>query len=136
MNYLTDYQIRKKQRSDTFVRKMEEHYNIKEITTKIQARNGTRSFLSPCGGKYAVYKSGMVRKIIKTTLFNQYSCWQLNKTFTQEQRHSYVGEYGEIKTNKYTSKSRILVRGEIGRLTYLLNHLIKNRGVKVLYTLR
>ena len=99
---------------------------IKEITSRRQARNGTREFELPIKNNWpgnqknatfirvASFKTGYVR--------NQnsgYSNYQLNKTkknFEKEFSNGY----------DYYSTERILIPSERDRLEYLLHYCIKN----------
>ena len=99
---------------DAFVRQLLVKYNIKDVTTQRQALNGTREFEFPvstynntneCYKKWlkkqgrslkdtprlriACFKSGYVRKQNGT-----YSPYQLNKTYNQNRRHTYLTKDG------------------------------------------
>jgi len=100
--------------------------DIKEVTSRRQARNGTREFELPIKNNWpgnqknatfirvASFKTGYVR--------NQnsgYSNYQLNKTkknFEKEFSNGY----------DYYSTERILIPSERDRLEYLLHYCIKN----------
>ena len=130
MNHYQELEIK---RSNDIVNTMLTKYGIKEITTKIQKKNGTRRFVLPkqnefAGHEFGVYKSGMVRKLVHSR-FQQYTCYQLNKQYQQEVRGTYMNSDGEIYTNKYKGTARALIYTEPARLTYLLQYLIKNYGI-------
>ena len=82
MNTLTDWQARRKELEEKYVELMLAKYPLlTDVTTNIQRKNGTRMFeldhkeYGLC--RFATYKTGMVRKIIRTR-FNELSCYQLN----------------------------------------------------------
>jgi hypothetical protein len=130
MNHWQELEIKQ---SNDIVDTMLTKYHIKEITTKIQKKNGTRMFTLPKnsefpGHEFGVYKSGMVRKLLRSR-FQQYTCYQLNKQYQQEVRGTYMNSDGEIYTNKYKGTARALIYTEPARLTYLLQYLIKNYGI-------
>jgi len=112
--------------------------NIKDVSTRRQARNGTivwrLPILSDAKGKYleyASFKSGYVR--------NQgvdcHSNWQCN---TRKAAESYYPEYEwkdgyQVKTGKYIKwKTRTcnLIPIEIDRLEYMMKYIIKNEFIK------
>jgi len=119
---------------DAFVELMEDEYGIKEITSKTQKKNKTRMFEIPSGETFGVYSSGMVRKVIRSTLLNQYTCYQLNRCHNQESRAMYLNEDGTFKTMVYHGKGRIPIYDEMARLKYLLDYLIKNYDLEKLKT--
>ena len=130
MNHWQELEIKM---SNDIVDNMLTKYHIKEITTKIQKKNGTRVFKLPKhsefpGHEFGVYKSGMVRKLLRSR-FQQYTCYQLNKQYQQEVRATYMNSDGDIYTNKYKGTARALIYSEPARLTYLLQYLIKNYGI-------
>ena len=81
MEKMNDYQREKQALEDAFARNMLLRYDIREVTTRRQAKNGTRAFEFPVSSlspktrygnvkpsdfpklRMAVYKSGMVRKL-------------------------------------------------------------------------
>ena len=117
---------------DAFVRQLLVKYNIKEVTTQRQAINDTREFEFPVSThqntnefykkwlkskgmslndtprlRIACFKSGYVRKQNGT-----YSPYQINKTYNQEQRTTFLidGKLDDLmnktkERNKRTSKS-------------------------------
>jgi len=98
---------------DSFARSLLIEYNIKEVTTQRQAKNGTREFEFPVSSlspktrygnvnptifpklRLAVFKSGYVRK--------QNGCWspyQINPTYKRNERWMYIKD-SELYTRKY-----------------------------------
>ena len=88
------YRLEREALENAFARRLLVEYNIKEVTTQIQAKNGTREFEFPVSSlspktrygnvdptifpklRIAVFKSGYVRK--------QNGCWspyQINPTY-------------------------------------------------------
>jgi hypothetical protein len=116
---------------NAFARRLLVEYNIKEVTTQRQAKNGTREFEFPvpCHLKYyknkgnlrlAVFKSGIVRKQNGT-----YSPYQLNKQYKQNRRTTFLTENG-LETREYTGVARALIYSQIARMQYMLEYYLKN----------
>ena len=124
---------------DAFVRQLLIKYNIKEVTTQRQAKNGTREFEFPVparsayyGGelmfsqerlKLAVFKTGYVR--------NQNSCssaYQLNRQYKQNVRYTFLTKNG-LETKKYTQTARALIYSGLARLNYMLEYYLKNYAI-------
>ena len=123
---------------DSFARALLVEYNIKEVTTQRQAKNGTREFEFPVPArKYyangalhespdrlrlAVFKTGYVR--------NQNSCssnYQLNKTYKQEQRTTFFdNDKGGLYTSTWIGNARQLIYSEFARLNYMLEFYKRN----------
>jgi hypothetical protein len=123
---------------DSFARALLVEYNIKEVTTQRQAKNGTREFEFPVSArKYyangalhespdrlrlAVFKTGYVR--------NQNSCssnYQLNKTYKQEQRTTFFdNDKGGLYTSTWIGNARQLIYSEFARLNYMLEFYKRN----------
>ena len=141
MNYLQEQQALE----DAFVRQLLIKYNIKEVTTQRQAINGTREFEFPVSTynntneyykkwlkkqgrslkdtprlRIACFKSGYVRKQNGT-----YSPYQLNKTYNQNRRHTYLTKDGLV-TTEYIGKARALIYSQLARLNYMLEYYLKN----------
>ena len=133
---------------DSFARALLVEHNIKEVTTQRQAKNGTREFFFPVStyqntsehykkwlkskGKslkdtprlrIACFKSGYVRKQNGT-----YSPYQLNKTYNQNRRHTYLTEDGLV-TTEYIGKARALIYSQLARLNYMLQYYLKNYNI-------
>ena len=130
---------------NAFIRQLLIKHNIKEVTTQKQAINGTREFEFPCStyentnvfykkwliskGKslddtprlrIACFKSGYVRKQNGT-----YSPYQLNKTYKQEQRTTFLID-GKLETRKYRGIARAKIWSGLARLNYMLEYYLKN----------
>ena len=133
---MTDYQLEQIALENLFVRQLLIKYNIKEVTTQRQAINGTREFEFPVppGFRYyngkkkpmpgklrlACFKSGYVRKQNGT-----YSPYQLNKTYNQEQRTTFLID-GKLETRSYIGKARAKIWSNLARLNYMLEYYLKN----------
>ena len=121
---------------DAFARRLLIEYNIKEVTTQRQARNGTREFQFPVaartirrGGtlyesktrlRLATFKSGYVR--------NQNSCssnYQLNKQYKQNTRYTFLTKNG-LETKEYMTIARAKIYSGIARLNYMLDFYLRN----------
>ena len=76
------------------------------------------------------YKSGMVRKIIMTKLLNQSSCYQLNLTRERKIDYMFFEDDNKLSVRTYKTVKRVPIVQELGRLVYLTEYLIKNRGMK------
>ena len=130
---------------DAFVRQLLVKYNIKEVTTQRQAINGTREFEFPVSTynntnefykkwlkkqgrslkdtprlRIACFKSGYVRKQNGT-----YSPYQLNKTYKQNRRTTFLTENG-LETNEYVGTARALIWSQLARMNYMLEYYLRN----------
>ena len=116
---------------NAFARRLLVEYNIKEVTTQRQAKNGTREFEFPvpCHPKYyknkgnlrlACFKSGVVRKQNGT-----YSPYQLNKQYKQNRKTTMLTENGLV-TLEYTGIARALIYSQLARLNYMLEYYLRN----------
>ena len=115
---------------DSFARALLVEYNIREVTTQRQAKNGTREFEFPVPSRkawpnskklrLAVFKSGYVR--------NQNSCssnYQINPTYKRKKKWVFMSKDGTI-TKTYTTISRAKVYSGIARLNYMLEFYLRN----------
>lgn len=124
---------------NAFARRLLLDYNIKEVTTQIQMRNGTREFLFPVSCfskqlikrnseyslskdrlKIASYTSGYIRKIN-----GAYCPYPINKRYKQNQRSTWLRD-GKLTTYKTHIMAYQLVHDSIARLNYMLNFYLKN----------
>ena len=116
---------------NAFARRLLVEYNIKEVTTQRQAKNGTREFEFPvpCHPKYyysvgnlrlACFKSGTVRKQNGT-----YSPYQLNKQYKQNRRTTFLTENG-LETNEYIGVARAHIWSQLARMQFMLEYYLKN----------
>ena len=133
---MTNWRKEQLELENGFVKNILINYNIKEVTTQRQAKNGTREFEFPVparsafyGGqtwyskdrlRLAVFKTGYVR--------NQNSCgsaYQLNKQYKQNVRWTFLTPNG-LETRQYTQTARALIYSGLARLNYMLEYYIKN----------
>ena len=148
---MTNWQKEQFLLEEQFVKRMLIDYNIREITTQRQAKNGTREFEFPVPAytkqrlnwwkkrcnpwrspkdlprlRIACFKSGYVRKQNGAD-----RAYQLNPTYNQEQRYVWMRqddftESSELYTTKYTTKARALITSPLVRLNFMLNYYLKN----------
>ena len=130
MNTLTHWQARQKELEDKYVELMLAKYPLlTDVTTNSQRKNGTRMFelnhkkYGPT--RFATYKSGMVRKIIKTR-FGELSCYQLNPQRTNTKYYVTLSDNSELNVKSYEGKQRVGITNGLARLVYLEKYLIKN----------
>ena len=134
--YKYTWQQEQQMLEDAYARQLLLKYNIKEVTTQRQAKNGTREFEFPVPARYlyyhgklqasknrlrlACFKTGYVR--------NQNSCYsnyQLNKQYKQEQRTTFLID-GKLETRKYKGIARAKIWSGLARLNYMLEYYLKN----------
>jgi len=116
---------------DSYARRLLVEYNIKEITTQRQAKNGTREFEFPCPSRpgwkkserlrLATFKSGYVRK-----QNGCHSAYQINPQYTQKQQWVSLNSNGLIEIHKGEGKARALIHNPLTRMVYMLNYYLKN----------
>ncbi len=130
MNTLTNWQARQKELEDKYIELMLAKYPLlTDVTTNSQRRNGTRMFelkhkkYGP--SRFATYKSGMVRKIIRTR-FKELSCYQLNPQRSITNYYMTLGDNSELNMRSYVGKQRVRINNGLARLVYLEKYLIKN----------
>jgi hypothetical protein len=135
MNYKQKQQLLE----DAFARGLLLEYDIREVTTKRQALNGTREFEFPasCFSKQlikrnsehslpktrlrlAIFKSGMIRK-----QNGAYCAYPINKRYKQNQRSTWLKD-GKLTTYKTHIMAYQLVHDSIARLNVMLNFYLKN----------
>ena len=112
---------------DAYARRLLIEYNIREVTTQRQAKNGTREFEFPVKTKWnkdllrlACFKSGYVRKQNDTS-----SPYQLNKQYKQNVRWTMLdGE--KLVTHKYVMIAREKIWSSMARMNYMLKYYLKN----------
>lgn len=115
-----NYTERSQAEADAFVQHLTKDYPLVDVTTKIQKKNGTRMFKLG-EALFATYKSGMVRKVIRTR-FKELSCYQLNPT--RISKRYFMKD--DLTVGSYPAKLRIPIRNDKSRLEYLKKYLIKN----------
>ena len=130
MNTLTSWQARQKELEDKYVELMLAKYPLlTDVTTNSQRRNGTRMFelkhkkYGP--SRFATYKSGMVRKIIRTR-FKELSCYQLNPQRKTTSYYAHLNNNSELDIKSYESTQRVKINSGLARLVYLEKYLIRN----------
>ena len=130
MNYRTEWQARRKELEDKYVELMLAKYPLlTDVTTDTQRKNGTRMFelnhkkYGPT--RFATYKTGMVRKIIRTR-FGELSCYQLNPQRKSIRYYAYLSDNSELNIKSYESTQRVGISSGLARLVYLEKYLIKN----------
>lgn len=139
MEKMNKYKLERLALEDAFARRMLLDYDIREVTTRRQAKNGTREFEFPvsCFSKQmikwngvnalpkdklrmAVFKSGYVRK-----QNGAWSPYQINPVYKQNQRWMYIRD-GELYTSKWVGQARELIGSQLARMNYMLNYYLKN----------
>ena len=121
---------------DSFARALLFEYNIREVTTQRQAKNGTREFEFPVPSRYfhlkgerfaskiklrlACYKTGYVRNVNSCS-----SNYQLTPTYKREKRWVFL-EGDKTVTKKYTTISRAKIYSGMARLKFMLEFYIRN----------
>ena len=130
MNYGTQWLARRKELEDKYVELMLAKYPLlTDVTTDTQHKNGTRMFelnhkkYGPT--RFATYKSGMVRKIIRTR-FGELSCYQLNPQRSTDVYYMNMDKDNKLIMKSYKGKQRVKITNSLARLIYLENYLIKN----------
>jgi hypothetical protein len=126
----TNYQLEQEALENAFARRLLVEYNIKEVTTQRQAKNGTREFEFPVPThpthykntklRLAVFKSGSVRKQNGT-----YSPYQLNKQYKQNRRYTFLTEKG-LKTDEFVGVARAQIYTQLARMNYMLEYYLRN----------
>ena len=136
MEKMNKYQQEKLALENAFARRMLLDFNIKEVTTRRQAKNGTREFEFPVHArKYtisgrtfcskdklrlAVFKTGYVR--------NQNGCssnYQLNKQYKQNVRWTLL-DGSKLITHKSVMIAREKIYSGMARLNYMLEFYKRN----------
>ena len=121
---------------NAYARRLLIEYNIREVTTQRQAKNGTREFEFPVPARkyYAMNKLVISKERLRLAVFktgyvrNQNSCssnYQLNKQYKQNRRYTYLTEDGLV-TKESTGIARALIYSQIARLNYMLEYYLKN----------
>ena len=130
MNYRMQWEARQKELEDNYVEQMTSKYpSLTDVTTDTQRKNGTRMFelnhkkYGP--SRFATYKSGMVRKIIRSR-FNELSCYQLNPQRKSIRYYAHLSDNNELNIKSYESTQRVGISSGLARLVYLEKYLIKN----------
>ena len=136
---MNDYYKEKRALEDAFVNKMLLDYDIREVTTQRQAKNGTREFKFPvsCFSKrmrtwngvdrlpktklrMAIFKNGYVRK-----QNGAYCPYPVNRRYSRLHRYTYVFE-GNLQSREYMTMAYEKHLGPMTSLNYMLNYYLKN----------
>jgi len=133
----TKWQLEQEALENAFARRLLVEYNIKEVTTQRQAKNGTREFEFPVSAtspktrytnyksknklRLAVYKSGYVRNCNSCS-----SNYQLNPVYKSERRQMFLTEEGKLKTYIYDSITRVKIWNTMARMKFMLDFYIRN----------
>ena len=118
---MTKWQQEQFMLEEQYVKRMLIDYDIREITTQRQAKNGTRQFKMPTGQEIASYKSGYVRRCDSSD-----RVWQLNPQYKQNNRWVWMRDNGEFYTTEHINKARALIYSPIVRLNFILKYYLKN----------
>ena len=128
----TTWQLENEALENAFARRLLVEYNIKEVTTQRQAKNGTREFEFPVRArkhthhskserlKLACFKSGYVR--------NQNSCssnYQLNPVYKAKTRTMFLSDKG-LHTVEYQGTMRTKIWNQLARLQFMLDFYLRN----------
>ena len=133
---INNYYKEKQALEDAFARNMLLRYDIREVTTRRQAKNGTRAFEFPVScisprtrfGNYtsktklrmAVYKSGMVRK-----LNGAWCPYPVNRRYSRLHKYT-VMINGKLTTRQYMTMAYETHMNIMVSLNYMLNYYLKN----------
>ena len=117
---MTKWQQEQFMLEEQFVKRMLIDYDIREITTQRQAKNGTRAFKMPTGQEIASYNSGMVRRCDSSDRI-----WQLNPKYKNKRRWIFLTDNG-LETREYETWARALIYSGIARLNFILKYYLKN----------
>ena len=133
---MTNWKKEQLELENGFVKNILINYNIKEVTTQRQAKNGTREFEFPVPARSAYYNGELMfsKQRLRLAVFksgyvrNQNSCgsaYQLNKQYKQNVRYTFLTPDGCI-TREDTQTARALIYSGLARLNYMLEYYIKN----------
>ena len=134
MEKMNDYQREKQALEDAFARNMLLRYDIREVTTRRQAKNGTRAFEFPVSSlspktrygnvkpsdfpklRMAVYKSGMVRK-----LNGAWCPYPINRRYSRLHKYT-VMTSGKLESRQYMTMAYETHMNIMVSLNYMLNY--------------
>ena len=119
-----DWKQRRAELVDLFAKRMFVEYNIKEMTTERQKKNGTRQFILPNGDQLASYKTGYVRRCNSSDRI-----YQLNKVYKREQRWTVMSN-GKLETMKAICYARELINDPLARLMYIVDFCKRNYNMR------
>ena len=136
MAYQT-WKLEQESLENAYARRLLVEYNIKEVTTQRQAKNGTREFEFPVPSRkrwpngnrlrLAVYKSGYVRNVNSCS-----SNYQLNPVYKREQRQMFLTDEGILKTYIYNGYTRTKIWNTMARMKFMLDFYIRNYKLNTL----
>ena len=134
------WKLKQESLENAFARRLLVEYNIKEVTTQRQAKNGTREFEFPVPSRYfhlkgerfaskirlrlACYKSGYVRNVNSCS-----SNYQLNPVYKREQRQMFLTDKDTLKTYIYNGYTRTKIWNTMARMKFMLDFYIRNYNV-------
>ena len=132
-----EWKLKQESLENAFARQLLVEYNIKEVTTQRQAKNGTREFEFPVSAtspktrytnyksknrlRLACYKSGYVRNVNSCS-----SNYQLNPVYRQEQRQIFLTDKGSLQTLVYNGYTRTKIWNSMARLKFMLDFYLKH----------
>ena len=119
-----DWKQRRAELVDLFAKRMFVEYNIKEMTTDRQKKNGTRQFVLPNGDQLASYKTGYVRRCNSSDRI-----YQLNKVYKGEERWTVMSN-GKLETMKAICYARELINDPLARLMYIVDFCKRNYNMR------
>ena len=122
---MNNWKQRREDLVDLFVKRMDVEYDIKEMTTDRQKKNGTRQFVLPNGDEIASYTSGYVRRCNSSDRL-----YQLNKVYKREERWTVMSGKGELRTIKSICHARELIHDPLARLIYIIEFCKRNHGMR------
>ena len=120
----SNWQLKRRQLVDLYAKRMEIEYDIKEMTTERQKKNGTRQFVLPNGDRLASYSSGYVRRCTPTN-----RVYQLNKKYKRNNRYTILSK-DKLKTIKTVCYARELINDPLARLLYIVEFCKRNYELK------
>jgi hypothetical protein len=134
MTYREQYEQEQKRLVDDYKAIfLREYPAVKEVTTPTQLKNGTTMFeVTENNGdisKFASYKSGMVRRIVRTR-FGELTCYQLNPQRKTTGYHAILNEKGKVVVLEYLTTKRVPIYKELARLVFLKEYLVKNTDIE------
>ena len=112
---------------------LKDAYGVEEVSSKTQKSNGTRAFITYDGERFAVYASGMVRRLVSGYgPMDGKSCYQLNPVYKSLDRVIHFdAKDGKFHTMNTMVNRRAPITDEYSRLEFLFKFLVKNKYVTV-----
>ena len=103
-------------------------YGIKDITNERQRKNGTTAFETASGERFQIYKSGYIRRTVSNYFFGK-MVYQINPTMKSIYPYVILRN-GKLEKVVNESTVRLKIFGELAKLTYLFNFLVKNKYIE------